>query len=55
MGGGFYQPVSGGPVEVYIARLEQRLRDADEKVEAMREQHGFEVQDLEDEFEVSFG
>lgn len=49
------QPISGGPLEQYIALLEERVSASEVKMQEMRDEHQLEVQELEEEFEVNTG
>ncbi|CAM9282967.1 unnamed protein product, partial [Laminaria digitata] len=46
-----HQPISGGPLEQYIALLEERVSASEVRMQEMREEHQLEVQELEEEFE----
>lgn len=48
-----FQPISGGPLEQYIALLEERVSASEVKMQEMRAEHQLEVQELEEEFEVN--
>ncbi|CAM9859795.1 unnamed protein product [Ascophyllum nodosum] len=45
------QPIPGGPVERYIALLEDKVIAAEDRLQQMREEHRLEVGELEREFD----
>ena len=46
------KPIPGGPVERYIALLEDKVNAAEDQFEQMCEDHRLEIEELEQEFDV---